>query len=173
MSLRAPAKRAILVVFRPAISYKDGLKGRVTMKVQIGQSIKVTRVQKFVSWAGTCTSALCAVHCFGTAVVAVLSPGLLKILPHSEVVEIVVLAISIVTACLSLSRVGAQTYQWLLMAFFAGIGLAGLNLHIHGLLAVSLISLAVLQLLVIWKTHHPKRSSDIPDCCQHEHKHGN
>jgi len=139
----------------------------------IGLEIKAikspTRVQRFVSWAGTCTSALCAVHCFGTAVIAVLSPALLKMLPHSEFIEMIVLGISVVTSFLTLSRIHARTYQWMLLALFAGIGLAGLGLHIHGFLAIALSALATLQLVLIWKTHHPKRSSDIPDCCQHEH----
>jgi hypothetical protein len=130
-------------------------------------------VQKFVSWAGTCTSALCAVHCFGTAAIAVLSPGLLTILPHSTFVEVIVLGISITTGVISLYRVKAQPHQWLLLALFSGMGFAALALHIHLLLAFSLAFLAGLQLLVIWKTHHPKKLSQVPDCCHHEHSHGN
>lgn len=131
------------------------------------------RVQKIVSWAGTCTSALCAVHCFGTAIIAILSPGLLKLLPHSEFVEMIVLAISVITASMALRRSHVHNLQWLMLSFFAGIGLAGLALHTHILLAASLTTLATLQLLVLWKTHHPKRAADIPECCEHDHSHGN
>lgn len=157
------------------------------MKTQIGKPLNDTvskaplavapfsqpgRIHRAVSWAGTCTSALCAVHCFGTAILAVLSPGLLKLLPHSEFAEMIVLGISVVTAFLSLSRVRTRPYQWMLFALFAGIGIAGLALHIHILLAVSLATLAALQLWVLWNRHHPTRKNDVPACCQHENSHG-
>lgn len=151
------------------------------MKTQIGRQIDPStpltssprgKLHRAVSWAGTCTSALCAVHCFGTAIIAILSPGLLKLVPHSEFAEMVVLGISFTTAFLSLKRVRARKTQWMLFTFFASIGLIGLLRDIHICLAISLSSLAILQLLVLWKQHHPAQKSCVPECCQHEQGHG-
>lgn len=130
-----------------------------------------SKVHKAVSWAGTCTSALCAVHCFGTAVIAVLSPGLLKLLPHSEMAEMIVLGISITTAFLSLRRVHAFASDWVLFVLFSSLGVGGIMLHKHLFLGVALATLAILQLWIIWKRHHPLKAEDVPDCCQHEHSH--
>lgn len=147
------------------------------VKLEIGQQIanpvasapSRSKLQTVVAWAGTCTSALCAVHCFGTAIIALLSPGLLKLVPHSELAEAVVLGISVVTAFIALNRSKASAFQWLLLTLFSGVGLAGLAAHVHGLLGLSLASLAVLQLVILWKSHHPKRGAEIPECCRHEH----
>jgi len=130
---------------------------------------KTNKFGKVASWFGTCSSAICAVHCFGTAIVAIIAPGLLKFIPHSESAEIIILSVSMLTSIFSLRRAGAKAGSWTLYSIFSFIGIAGIVEHQHTYLGFALFTLAALQISLLWKSHHPTSKADTPECCEHEH----
>lgn len=120
--------------------------------------------KKGLEWLGPCASALCLVHCFGMAALSVLAPGFLEILPHSEWVEGIIFAVALMSGTLTLIRTQIRGVVKLIFVFFGAVGLAGLSLHLHSLLHISLIGMAFLQLFILLKLHGPGSKSK-PACC--------
>ena len=120
--------------------------------------------KKTLEWLGPCASFICLIHCFGTAAIAVLAPGFLEILPHAEWVEAVIFGVAGFSGILTLLRTQIRGVVKLVFSFFFTIGLAGLALHVHSLLHVSLLGMAFLQLYVLLVTHRPG-AKEKPACC--------
>lgn len=122
--------------------------------------------QKYGHWIGPCASFLCLIHCFGTAALAVIAPGILKALPHSEWVEFVFLSVSFVFGSLTLRRHKAPAVLQALMAFVALVGATGWSVDSHRLMYAAMIALGLVPFALVVAKH---RAAKQPACCDGSH----
>jgi hypothetical protein len=115
------------------------------------------------AWVGPCASALCIVHCFGTALLALIAPGILELLPHSEIWEFVIFGVSAISTALTLKLYRPSLQTW--MIGLAGLisGIAGLALHQHTFLIGGLLIFSSLSITLAVRKHFHSKTK--PECC--------
>jgi MerC mercury resistance protein len=116
-------------------------------------------------WIGPCASFLCLIHCFGFAVIAILAPGILKLLPHSEWIELSVLALSASTGFIALRGIKTSTRLVRLFLGLAVLATIGLASDQHEIYHSALTVMALLQITLIVRAHSTRKAT--PPCCDH------
>lgn len=121
------------------------------------------------SWLGPCASFLCLIHCFGTGLIALFAPGLLKLLPHTLGAELAVFAITTSSGAFTLIK-HAPVPLALRGLYIVGmlLGLAGVLTDGHNLFHGGLVALGLVPMILLVRQHQAARNAP-PACCEHDH----
>lgn len=131
--------------------------------------LPAARERSLLHWIGPCASFLCLIHCLAMAIIAIVAPGILAVVPHSERLEIVIAAVAIASGLLSLRRLNAPAWAKRVFAFFAALTAGGLAVGVHSASHFGLFMMAMLQVGLL--VRHTAASKREPACCAHGHHH--
>lgn len=121
------------------------------------------------AWLGPCASFVCLIHCFGTGFIALFAPGLLKLLPHTEVFEWAVLALAALSGgSVLLKQKASRPWRTVyVVAFVAAV--TGLLAEAHRISHLAIFVLGTSPAILLLLKHRNSRIE--PACCAEEHAH--
>ncbi len=125
---------------------------------------------KIPHWLGPCASVLCLIHCFSLPVLIVLLPGVSHLL-NEEIAHKLDYFFWITASGLGamvLYQIRARPFVKLVFGLLAIFSFVVLLAHLESVFHVSLMGLAVIQLMATVYKHRSDRVQ--PPCCEHEHE---
>lgn len=134
-----------------------------------------TKKNKFLALIGPCASVLCLLHCWGFALLTILSPSfILAFKQKYNWVEYPIWAAMLIFGLMSLIRLRAHDIPKVLFTAFVLLAVGGtLTLFVpsvHYLFHLSVSLMAVVQVIALY--YHSKLKEHPPECCQEmDHTH--
>ncbi|NCN26980.1 bestrophin [bacterium] len=120
----------------------------------------------WLSLMGSCASILCVIHCFGTAILSLLAPAIIHMIPHSTSVELGIWFFAAACALFTFWRMSPSRLVWPPLLAIIFVGSVLFLEHRHQYSPIALFVLAVYQLSILGFYHFQKNGSS-PTCCLH------